>query len=138
MFYLTRRMHFCAAHRLFNPDFSDEKNNEIFGTCNNPNGHGHNYEVEVTVCGEPDPETGMIVDLKILKELIQAEIIDHLDHRYLNCDVPFMRDVIPTAENIAKVIWDRLAEKIPGGELFEIKLYETKNNFVIYRGNQKV
>ena len=131
---LTRKMHFSASHRLYNPKFSEEKNREIFGLCANPNGHGHNYEIEVTVEGEPIPETGMIIDLKKLREIIQHEVIDHVDHTHLNIDVPFMKNIIPTAENIVKALWERLTGKIPGGTLYEIKLYETDNNSVIYRG----
>jgi len=134
MILLTRKMHFCASHRLHNPALSEEKNREIFGMCNNPAGHGHNYEVEVTVSGKPDSETGMIIDLKALKEIIQKEVIDPMDHKHLNHDVPFMENIIPTAENIAIVIWDRLKSKIPSGNLYEVKLYETPRNFVSYRG----
>ena len=132
--YLIRKMHFSASHRLFNPEFSDEKNDEVYGLCNNLHGHGHNYEIEVTIKGEPVPDTGMIVDLKILKEIIQREVIDVFDHKHINLDVPCMKDIIPTAENIAAVIWDLLKDKLPNGELYEIKLYETPNNIVVYRG----
>ncbi|HIE80842.1 MAG TPA: 6-carboxytetrahydropterin synthase, partial [Nitrospinaceae bacterium] len=101
MIYITRRLEFCASHRLFNPAFSDEKNAATFGLCNNPNGHGHNYVLEVTVKGEVDPETGMVLDLKTLKKLINEEIVDKVDHKNLNVDVEFLKNVIPTAENIA-------------------------------------
>jgi len=134
MILLTRRMHFSASHRLHNPAFSDEKNRDVYGVCNNPHGHGHNYVLEVTVSGEPDPQTGMIVDLKVLKKIIWEEVVIHMDHKHLNHDVPFLEGIIPTAENIARVIWERLAGRIPAGTLYEVKLYESENNYVVYRG----
>ena len=134
MIYITRRLEFCASHRLFNPDFSDEKNETTFGLCNNPNGHGHNYVLEVTVKGEVDPETGMVLDLKALKKLINEEVIDKVDHKNLNVDVDFLQDVIPTAENIAIHIWNILKPKIENGELHEVKLFESERNFVVYHG----
>ncbi len=134
MIYITRRLEFCASHRLFNPDFSDEKNESTFGLCNNPNGHGHNYVLEVTVKGEVDPETGMVLDLKALKKLINEEIINKVDHKNLNVDVDFLKGVIPTAENIAIHIWNILESKIESGELHEVKLFESERNFVVYHG----
>ena len=134
MIYITRRLEFCASHRLFNPDFSDEKNESTFGLCNNPNGHGHNYVLEVTVKGEVDPETGMVLDLKALKKLINEEIINKVDHKNLNIDVDFLKGVIPTAENIAIHIWNILESKIESGELHEVKLFESERNFVVYHG----
>ena len=134
MIYITRRLEFCASHRLFNPDFSDEKNESTFGLCNNPNGHGHNYVLEVTVKGEVDPETGMVLDLKALKKLINEEIINKVDHKNLNVDVDFLKAVIPTAENIAIHIWNILKPKIVSGELHEVKLFESERNFVVYHG----
>jgi len=134
MIYITRRLEFCASHRLFNPDFSDEKNELTFGLCNNPNGHGHNYVLEVTVKGEVDPETGMVLDLKALKKLINEEIINKVDHKNLNVDVDFLKGVIPTAENIAIHIWNILKLKIESGELHEVKLFESERNFVVYHG----
>ena len=134
MIYITRRLEFCASHRLFNPDFSDEKNELTFGLCNNPNGHGHNYVLEVTVKGEVDPETGMVLDLKALKKLINEEIINKVDHKNLNVDVDFLKGVIPTAENIAIHIWNILKSKIESGELHEVKLFESERNFVVYHG----
>ena len=134
MIYITRRLEFCASHRLFNPDFSDEKNELTFGLCNNPNGHGHNYVLEVTVKGEVDPETGMVLDLKALKKLINEEIINKVDHKNLNVDVDFLKGVIPTAENIAIHIWNILESKIESGELHEVKLFESERNFVVYHG----
>ena len=134
MIYITRRLEFCASHRLFNPDFSDEKNESTFGLCNNPNGHGHNYVLEVTVKGEVDPETGMVLDLKALKKLINEEIINKVDHKNLNVDVDFLKGVIPTAENIAIHIWNILESKIESGELHEVKLFESERNYVVYHG----
>ncbi|MBI3195723.1 MAG: 6-carboxytetrahydropterin synthase [Ignavibacteriae bacterium] len=134
MVYLTRKEYFCASHRLFNPKFSDEKNLQIYGKCAYANGHGHNYELEVTVVGEPVDETGMILDLKILSDIIKKEITDKVDHRHLNIDVDFLQGIIPTAENIAIVFWNILAPKIPVGKLYSLKVYETPNNFAEYRG----
>ncbi|MDA0691796.1 MAG: 6-carboxytetrahydropterin synthase [Nitrospinae bacterium] len=135
MIYITRRLEFCASHRLFNPKFSDRENEETFGLCNNPNGHGHNYVLEVTVKGDIDPDTGMVLDLKTLKKLIHWEIIDKVDHKNFNMDVDFMKDVIPTAENIAIKFWELLESKIDNGTLHELKLYESERNYVVYRGN---
>ncbi|MFQ5445091.1 MAG: 6-carboxytetrahydropterin synthase [Nitrospinales bacterium] len=135
MIYITRKLEFCASHRLFNPEFSDEKNQAVFGLCNNPNGHGHNYTLEVTVSGKINPETGMVIDLKSLKKLVQMEIIDHVDHKNFNVDVDFMKGIIPTAENIAVKFWEILSDKIENGVLHELKLYESDRNFVVYRGN---
>ncbi|MAT39154.1 MAG: 6-pyruvoyl tetrahydrobiopterin synthase [Ectothiorhodospiraceae bacterium] len=134
MVYVTRKEHFSAAHRLYNPEWSDEKNQEVFGKCNNPAGHGHNYYVEVTVVGEPDPETGYVVDLKLLKRVIHDEVLSKVDHKNLNEDVSFLRGKIPTAENIAVGIWEQLIGKIPSGSLHSVKLYETEKNIVEYRG----
>jgi 6-pyruvoyltetrahydropterin/6-carboxytetrahydropterin synthase len=137
MIYITRKLEFCASHRLYNPEYSDEKNARVFGLCNNPNGHGHNYVMEVTVRGEVHPETGMVLDLKALKKLVNEEIILKVDHKNLNVDVPFLKGVIPTAENLAIHFWETLESKLEGGELHEIKLYESERNFVIYRGNSR-
>jgi 6-pyruvoyltetrahydropterin/6-carboxytetrahydropterin synthase len=137
MIYITRKLEFCASHRLYNPEYSDEKNAEVFGLCSNPNGHGHNYVMEVTVRGEVHPETGMVLDLKALKKLVNEEIILKVDHKNLNVDVPFLKDIIPTAENLAIHFWAVLESKLEGGELHEIKLYESERNFVIYRGNSR-
>ena len=134
MIYITRRLEFCASHRLFNPAFSDEKNANTFGLCNNLNGHGHNYVLEVTIKGEVDPETGMVLDLKSLKKLINEEIVDKVDHKNLNVDVEFLKNVNPTAENIAIHFWDIIEPKIENGTLHEIKLFQSERNFVIYRG----
>lgn len=134
MVYVTRRANFSASHRLFNPEWSDEKNAAVFGKCNNPNGHGHNYDIEVTVVGNPPEETGMVIDLKKLADILEAEIIDKVDHKHVNHDVDFLRDCIPTAENMALAFWKILKPKIQEGKLYSIKLYESVNNFVEYRG----
>lgn len=134
MITLTRRAYFCAGHRLHNPAFSDEQNARIFGQCNNPNFHGHNYTVEVTIAGEPDPQTGMVMDLKDLKVLIDREIIDRVDHKNLNLDVDFLHGIIPSAENIVMAFWKILEPKILHGKLTGIRLLESENNIVEYRG----
>jgi len=134
MVYLTRKEQFAASHRLFNPTFSDVKNFEVFGKCANPNGHGHNYEIEVTLIGMPDPETGMIMDLKKLSDLVEKELLDKVDHKHLNMDVDFLQGIIPTAENLAVKFWNILEPKIPAGKLYSIKLAESGNNIVEYKG----
>jgi 6-pyruvoyltetrahydropterin/6-carboxytetrahydropterin synthase len=134
MVYLTRKESFSASHRLFNPKFSQEKNLEIYGKCAFPNGHGHNYELEVTVAGEPDAETGMIIDLKKLSDLVKKEIVDIVDHRHLNCDVEFLKETIPTAENLAAAFWKILAPKVRPGKLYSLRVYETPDNYAEYRG----
>jgi 6-pyruvoyltetrahydropterin/6-carboxytetrahydropterin synthase len=134
MIYVTRREIFSAAHRLFNPKYSDEENARIFGKCSNPNWHGHNYTLEVVVAGEIDPETGYVIDLKLLKEIIIKNIIKKVDHKNLNTETDFMKGVIPTAENIAVSVWKQLVNKIPSGKLYSIKIYETENNFFEYKG----
>ena len=134
MVYVTRKAHFCASHRLFNPAWNDEKNARVFGKCNNPNSHGHNYDLEVTVAGVPPADTGMVIDLKELASIVEREVVDRVDHKHLNLDVDFMHGVIPTAENIAIAFWKILVPKISNGRLYSIKLYESVNNFVEYRG----
>jgi 6-pyruvoyltetrahydropterin/6-carboxytetrahydropterin synthase len=134
MVYVTRRAHFSAAHRLFNPAFSDADNERIFDKCNNPNGHGHNYTVDVTVAGRINPDTGYVIDLKELSRIIEDEILAHVDHKHLNYDVEFLRGVIPTAENIAVVFWKILEKKIPSGHLVRIKIWESENNAAEYTG----
>ncbi len=134
MLYVTRRETFSSAHRLYNPNLSDEENDRLFGKCNNPNGHGHNYVLEVVVAGEPDPQTGYVIDLKKLKTIIRENVINKIDHKHLNLDVEFMEDVIPTAENIAVKIWEQLVDKIPSGKLYSVKVYETENNYAEYKG----
>jgi 6-pyruvoyltetrahydropterin/6-carboxytetrahydropterin synthase len=134
MIYVTRKAHFSAAHRLYNPTFSDERNEATFDKCNNPMGHGHNYTIEVTVAGIPDPLTGYVIDLKKLSALIEEHIIEKVDHKHLNFDVPELQGIIPTAENIALVFWQILAPKITDGKLHSIKIFESDNNFVEYLG----
>lgn len=136
MVYITRKEHFNAAHKLFREDWSDQKNMEIFGKCSNPNWHGHNYELFVTVKGEPNPETGFIIDLKKLSKLINVLVIDKLDHKNLNLDVDFMKGKMASTEVLAVTIWEQLAPaiKLEGGELHAVKLYETENNYVEYFG----
>jgi 6-pyruvoyltetrahydropterin/6-carboxytetrahydropterin synthase len=130
---VTRRVHFNAAHRLHNPALSDAENRAAFGPCNNPNYHGHNYELEVSVEGEVDPTTGYVVDLGVVKRIAEETVLAALDHKNLNLDVPEFRDLNPTAENIAVVIWQKLEGKLPG-RLARIVLWETPRNWVEYRG----
>ena len=132
---VSRKAHFNAAHRLFRKDWSFEKNDEIFGKCNNPNFHGHNYELVVSVTGEIDPETGFVIDMKVLKDLIKDNIENAFDHKNLNIEVPEFKDLNPTAENIAVVIWNKLRHHIPAPKELEVVLFETPRNFVSYSGN---
>jgi len=132
--YVTRHLHFSAAHRLHSDFLSETQNESTFGLCNNPQGHGHNYELQVTIAGEPDPVTGMVIDLKELKEIVEREVISKLDHKHLNFQVEFLRGVVPTAENIAVAIWGVLKDRFIGCRLYEIKLYETPRNLAAYRG----
>jgi 6-pyruvoyltetrahydropterin/6-carboxytetrahydropterin synthase len=134
MIYVTRREVFSAAHRLFNENYSNEDNLRIFGKCSNPNGHGHNYTLEIVVAGEIDPQTGFVIDLKLLKEIINDHILKKVDHKNLNVDVDFLQGIIPTSENIAVGIWNQLVDKLPAGKLYAVKLYETENNYVEYKG----
>lgn len=131
---VTRRVHFNAAHRLHNPARSDEWNAQVFGACANPNYHGHNYELDVTVEGEIDPETGYVIDINVLKRIVEEKLLDHLDHRNLNLDVAHFRAAIPTAENIAAYCWQVLAGALPTGRLRRIRLWETPRNYVDYEG----
>jgi 6-pyruvoyltetrahydropterin/6-carboxytetrahydropterin synthase len=132
--YVTRKVHFNAAHRLHNPEKSEEWNRKAFGKCNNPNWHGHNYELEVTVAGEPDPETGYVVDLGNLKDVLHERVLEKVDHQNLNQEVDFMDGIIPSTENFAVAIWNELEDALPNGRLDCIRLYETPRNFVEYRG----
>ena len=126
---ITRRATFAAAHRLYHPDWSEERNAEVFGPCANLGGHGHNYVVEVTIGGELDPATGMIVDLKWLKQVMEREVINLVDHRNLNTDVAFLRGLNPTAENLALAFWDRLQEPVSQqAQLVRLVVIETENN----------
>ena len=132
---VTRKEHFNAAHRLFNPDWSDEKNASVFGKCANPNFHGHNYEILVSLTGEPDKTTGYVYDLKVLSDIIRDNVIRKFDHRNLNLDTEYFKNLNPTAENIAVVIWQILREKIEMKFELKITLYETERNFVEYPSN---
>jgi 6-pyruvoyltetrahydropterin/6-carboxytetrahydropterin synthase len=134
LIYVTRRAEFAASHYYHNPQFSAEENRRTFGKCNNPHGHGHNYTVEVTVAGEVDPTTGMVMDLKELKRLLEKEVLEVMDHRFLNAEVPAFATTIPTTENIAIEIWRLLAPKLELGKLHRIRLYETPDLFVDYFG----
>ncbi len=138
MIEITRREEFSASHRLHNPAFSDAENQRVFGICNNPNGHGHNYALEVTVRGPIPAQTGMVMDLKELKDILDREIIQKVDHKHLNLDVPFLQGVIPTAENVAKVFWEMLDSvlKKRGVQLHRVRLYESRANFVDYYGEK--
>ena len=134
---VTARLTFSASHRLHNPDRDEEWNRRTYDKDNNPRGHGHNYAIEVSVKGKVDPETGMVIDLKKLKDIIRERVIDHVDHSYLNTDVEFLRGVIPTAENMARCFWQQLAPAIGEGTLWQIVLHETEKNSVIYRGEDE-
>ena len=134
MVYVTRRESFSSAHRLNNLNLSDEENKAIFGKCNNSNGHGHNYVIEVVVAGEIDPVTGYVFDLKKLKEIMNENIIAKVDHKNLDLDVDFLKGIISTTENLAVAFWKQLADKIPAGKLHSVKLYETENNYIEYKG----
>ncbi len=129
---VSRKEHFNAAHRLFNATWSSEKNDEVFGKCNNPNYHGHNYELVVTVIGSPDPDTGYVYDMKVLSDLIKEQIIRQFDHKNLNLDTTYFKTLNPTAENIAVVIWRILRQHIDNQYELKVKLYETERNFVEY------
>lgn len=132
---VTRRLHFSAAHRLHREEWSEERNAEVFGLCASPNWHGHNYELDVTVAGPVDPETGFVLDLKRLRELVESRVVRDLDHRNLNLDVAWMEDTIPTTENLVVAIWDRVRGSLPEGiELERLVLWETPRNYVEYSG----
>lgn len=131
---VSRRAHFNAAHRLYRKDWSDSRNEQVFGKCNNPNFHGHNYELIASVTGETDPETGYVMDLKDLSDIILEEVELPFDHKNLNLDVPEFADLIPTAEHIAYVIWHKLRKRVPAALELEVTLYETPRNSVTYKG----
>lgn len=137
MIYITRKEHFNAAHKLYNPQWSREKNQEIFGKCANENWHGHNYQLFVTIKGEIDPETGYVADLKQLSTVIKSKITDKIDHKNINMDVDFMNGKLASTENLAIAIWNELVPFFADKkyDLHCIKLYETENNFVEYFGN---
>jgi len=136
MIYITRKASFNAAHKLSRPDWTDEENQNVYGKCANPNWHGHNYQLYVTVKGEVNPETGFLVDLKWLKDIINVAVVDKIDHKNLNLDVDFMSGKLASTENLAIEIWNQLFSLIgaSGAELHSIKIYETENNFVEYLG----
>lgn len=137
--YITRRETFNAAHKLWRPDWSDEKNTEVFGKCSNKNWHGHNFTIYVTVKGIPNPDTGFVINLKDLSALIKDLVIEPLDHKNLNMDVPFLDGMLASTENMVIQIWEQIKEPIAihGGELVKIKLDETENNFVEYFGGKE-
>ena len=134
---VTARLSFSAAHRLHNPKRDAEWNRRMYDKCDNPRGHGHNYFITVSVSGKIDPETGMVIDLKKLKDIVRDRVVDRVDHRNLNEDVDFLRDVVPTAENLARCFWQQLAPAITQGSLYEILLEETEKNSVVYRGEDE-
>jgi 6-pyruvoyltetrahydropterin/6-carboxytetrahydropterin synthase len=134
MIYLTKTMHFSASHRIYNPNLSNEENTKLFKKCANPNGHGHNYILEVCVTGEPNSLTGYVIDLKDLKDIIQSKIIDLVEHKNLNVDVKELENIIPTSENLVILFWKLLENKIPNAKLYKIKLCENENNSVEYFG----
>jgi 6-pyruvoyltetrahydropterin/6-carboxytetrahydropterin synthase len=127
---ITRKIEFSASHLYHNPAFSAQENRRVFGKCNNPHGHGHNYTLEVTIAGTPDPTTGMVLDLVELKDLLEREVMQRMDHRFLNYEVAELKGIIPTCENIAVVIWNLLAPKIRQGTLHRVRLYEAPDLFV--------
>ncbi len=134
----TRRVHFSAAHRLFRPDWPEERNQEVFGSCANPNWHGHNYELEVTVEGEVDPETGYVMDLKRLRAALESRVVEDVDHRNLNLEVEWLAGVNPTTENLVVAIWDRIVTHLPDGvRLARVVLHETPRNSVEYTGGDR-
>ena len=129
-----RKSHFNAAHRLYRSDWDDQKNNDVFGKCNNPNFHGHNYALEVGITGEVDPETGYLIDIKKLKTIMKEEVEDYLDHKNLNLDVPEFKVINPTMENIAILIWNKLRDKLEDEFKISVTLYETPRNYAVYNG----
>lgn len=137
--YITRKEHFNAAHKLWREDWSDEKNAEVFGKCSNKNWHGHNYTLWVTVKGKPSEETGFVIDLKVLSKLVKDLVVEPLDHKNLNLDVPFMEGILASTENLVIAVWNLLEQPIAdvGGVLSYIKLEETENNYVEYFGGKE-
>ena len=131
---VIRRLHFNAAHRVHNPALSEEENKRLFGKCNNPNWHGHNYMLDVSITGEPDPKTGYVIDLAVLKRVVEREVIDKVDHKNFNLEVDFMRDVIPTTENIVVQMWRVIQPAVAPARLTRLVLWETPNNYVEYSG----
>jgi 6-pyruvoyltetrahydropterin/6-carboxytetrahydropterin synthase len=136
MVYLTRRVTFSSAHRLWSNYLSEEENYAIYDKCANRNGHGHNYTLEVTVRGRPDSQTGMVLNLTEMKRITNEQVVNWVDHKHLNHDVPWLEGTIPTAEMLVVRFWERLEPHFPAGLLYEVKLYETENNIAIYRGEE--
>jgi 6-pyruvoyltetrahydropterin/6-carboxytetrahydropterin synthase len=135
MVYVTRKVHFNGAHKLFNPNWTEEQNDEVFGKCANKNWHGHNFDLYVTVKGVPNPDTGFVMDLKKLKVILEDKVVSKLDHKNFNLDVDFLKDVMPSIENIVIKLWEQIEHELPqGANLHCIKLYETENQFVEYYG----
>lgn len=134
--YVARRVHFSAAHRLWNPEFTEDENWATFGHCNNPKGHGHNYTLEVTVHGPIDPDTGFVIDLAVLKRVLNERIVSRVDHKHLNEDVDFLRGVNPTAENLAVCFWNEIRDHIPAGNLYRVRVYESEQNYADYFGEE--
>ncbi|PCJ64782.1 MAG: 6-pyruvoyl tetrahydrobiopterin synthase [Bacteroidetes bacterium] len=133
--YVTRKVHFNGAHKLFNPNWTEEQNDEVFGKCANKNWHGHNFDLFVTVKGRPNPDTGFVMDLKKLKVILQDKVVSQLDHKNFNLDVDFLKDVMPSIENIVMKIWEEIVNEMPEGAVLHcIKLYETENQYVEYYG----
>ena len=132
---VTRRLHFNAAHRVHNPALSDQENSALFGKCNNPNWHGHNYTLEVSVSGPIDERTGYVIDLGHLRDIVEREVVSQADHRNFNVDVPFMHGIIPTSENIVVACWRALEPHVAPGRLARLRLWETENNYVEYEGD---
>lgn len=132
---VTRRLRFNAAHRVHNPDFSPEKNTELYGKCNNPWGHGHNYTLDVSVRGPIDESTGYVIDLGVLRDIVEKHVVDQTDHHHFNHDVPYMSGINPTSENIIVGMWKLLEPVVHPGKLVRLKLIETDNNYVEYEGN---
>ena len=138
MLYITRKETFNAAHRLFRPDYDDDKNLEVFGKCSNPNWHGHNYTLWVTVAGELNPETGFVINLKALSTIIQNKVIEKIDHKNINLEVDFMQGKMASTEILSIAIWEQLQDEINqmGARLYSVKLFETENNFAEYKGEK--
>ncbi len=132
--FVYRRAHFSASHRLFIPTLTNEQNAELFGGCSNPNGHGHNYHIEVCIAGMPDPKTGFVIDLKKVKRVLEEHFLNKVDHKNLNMDVDFLAGINPTTENIAIAAWNQIEPHITEGRLTSVRIFETENNFVEYKG----
>ncbi len=135
MVYLTRRTSFSAAHRLWSPQLTEAENVALYDKCANPRGHGHNYILEVTIQGEPDSRTGMVLNLTEMKQIIEEQVVREVDHKHLNYDVSWLEGVIPTTEMLVIKFWERLVRKFPTGMLYEVTLHETENNSTTYRGH---